>query len=206
MSLNVGAFETRALGDNGGLGDVNKNGMVNSVDALITLQNAAGLNILESDEFSGNLSKWNSVSGNWLIEDGVLKQKNLELGMLLLNDVQASNQTVKVDFNVMDGGYAGVVLWYESPQNYIMIKAYPDNDSVQMEEVIEGVTYYTGNRRTFDSDKWYQLKVVADVAGTISIYFNNTKVVRNISTGIRTGSTGIIVSNGCLDNFGLLAQ
>ena len=180
------------------IADVNFDGNITAVDALIILRTAAGLNTLFSDDFSSDLGKWTSISGNWRIQDETLVQDQTGVGVLLLSDVQASNQTVQVRFNITEpDGYAGIFLWYESPVNYISIKAYPSNDAIIMEEMISGVCNYTGNRCSMDNDLWYQIKVVANVAsGTISIYFKDTIVTRTISTTIRDGTTGIIMNNG----------
>lgn len=185
--------------------DANFDGSINPIDALVVLQRASRLVNYVEDDFSGDMSKWTSISGNWVIQDETLIQDGTGDGMLLLNDISSLNQTIEVRFKVADSGYVGIILWYIDASNFITVRAYPSISRIFVEETVNGIYSYEEYFRRFNINAWNIFKVVV-AQGEIKVFINNSS---NINYSVRAVSQGLngLLSNGndvFLDDFKLL--
>lgn len=175
-----------------------------------------------TDDFSdGNTKGWlasfpkaNYGTGNWRLEDGLLRQDLAgDHYKLLLKDFFVSTQTAeaKMSFNGQDG-YGGITIWYKDADNWVDILAYPGyaGKGLQVIEKISGSSKIYDYHYSYKKETWYRLRIDANGAnGKIKVYMDDVYLfTHDAETGQRAGLSGLNSGNsgGYFDDFKLTSS
>ena len=129
-----------------------------------------------SDDFSGDLSAWTTLSGTWEIVDGKLdKTSSIGHEVIEVDSISESEGTIQVEVESVTN-LSGVVFRLQDVDNYYFASIDGAN-KVRLSRTIGGVSAYLINAaHTFSSGTFYTLKVVyytVDSGIRIKVYIDD---------------------------------
>ena len=189
---------------------------------LVGFQSALAQTVVFSDDFNdGTADGWwldrschQGGCGNWRVENGMLTQDSGgDNYIALVEGIFLANQTIKTDFLANDpGGYGSTVVWYGDFDNWTGIRLIPNHNpgGIWIEEIINGIDFYTFYPYQFSNGVWYQLEVDADASrGLLAVSVDSSYLfTHQVSTLVRAGRSGVADGNagGFFDNFVLTSN
>ena len=111
-------------------------------------------------------SEPSALSGTKVLAQTSYDQIDYRFPMLVYNDVTAKNVRVAVQFKTLSGKIdqaAGVMVRFQDPDNFYVVRANALEDTVQLYRVVEGTRHVvTGKTVHVESGKWHSLDVMID--------------------------------------------
>lgn len=129
---------------------------------------------------SGKESEWqikaepSAVSGTKVLAQTSYDQVDYRFPLLVYNDITAKNVRVVVQFKTLSGKIdqaAGVIVRFQDPEHFYVIRADALEDTVQLYRVVKGVRHVvTGKNVRVESGHWHSLDVLIDDAHVTAFF------------------------------------
>lgn len=140
------------------------------------------------------------VPVNWYVQDGKLIQDAIgpDAVIALVENLQVASQIIETNFVTgPGGGYGGVTFWYQSPTQYISVRAYPAAGAIYVEVGDNNIVFNFPTSAVSACATYCNMKVIANSSsGTIDVYINgNYLFTYTLVTPYRIGQSGVFNGN-----------
>jgi hypothetical protein len=124
-------------------------------------------------------SEPSALSGTKVLAQTSYDQIDYRFPMLVYNDVTAKNVRVAVQFKPLSGKIdqaSGVIVRFQDPEHFYVVRANALEDTVQLYRVVEGVQHVvTGKNVPVESGKWHSLDVMIDDVH-VTVFFDGQQL------------------------------
>jgi len=121
-------------------------------------------------------SEPSALSGTKVLAQTSYDQIDYRFPMLVYNDVIAKNVRVAVQFKPLSGKIdqaAGVIVRFQDPEHFYVVRANALEDTVQLYRVEEGVHHVVTSKNVHvESGNWHSLDVLIDDVH-VTVFFDN---------------------------------
>ena len=120
-----------------------------------------------------------ALSGTKVLAQTSYDQIDNRFPMLVYNDVTAKNVRVAVQFKPLSGKIdqaAGVMVRFQDPDNFYVVRANALENTVQLYRVVEGVHHVVTSKDVHvESGKWHSLDVMVDDVH-VTVFFDGQQL------------------------------
>ena len=133
----------------------------------------------------GKYSAWqiksepSALSGTKVLAQTSYDQIDNRFPMLVYNDITAKNVRVAVQFKTLSGKIdqeAGIIVRFQDPNHFYVVRANALEDTVQLYRVVEGVHHVVTSKNVqVESGKWHPLDIMIDDVH-VTVFFDGQQL------------------------------